>query len=414
MERMLTPKEVASLLGVRPSRLARWRREGRGPAYIRVGPHPRYPEGRLRSWVADRLVEPSEGQPGGGRVTREREVRYGEAALAQAARRVAAAAEHTRNDTLNRESFGIGRLVGGGVLDEDRVRSALLSAAVERGLAQPEASRTITSGLAAGKKTPRRPPCSGGAPWTGRSRRNGSKATPSDRRVHLTVARRPPRSEVQALWQAARPVDARGASTFIAWARAGTYLAGRGFDVEGAVAAVDVVRCAPHPAEHHYPSWWPPSWAFTWNLVARAYEPDGTLASVHGRAIVASADPKTRWPRGYQARGLLFADNMGREFLRGQRLAVLDGVLIVEGLTDTLAAAVWARGRQRRTGTTLAVLGITAGGAAGLASVKTWPRKIPLYVATDWDETGHKYARAVRMAVPREVEVRRARLGGAG
>ena len=60
MDRMLTPKEVATLLGVRLSRLARWRREGRGPAYMRVGPHPRYPEGVLKVWIADRLVEPSE------------------------------------------------------------------------------------------------------------------------------------------------------------------------------------------------------------------------------------------------------------------------------------------------------------------------------------------------------------------
>ena len=38
---LLSPAQAAALLRVRPSTLARWRREGRGPAYTRTVPGPR-------------------------------------------------------------------------------------------------------------------------------------------------------------------------------------------------------------------------------------------------------------------------------------------------------------------------------------------------------------------------------------
>jgi len=56
MEKLLSTTEAARLLGVPPSRLARWRREGRGPAWVRVGRHPRYNPEDFRSWVAAQTV----------------------------------------------------------------------------------------------------------------------------------------------------------------------------------------------------------------------------------------------------------------------------------------------------------------------------------------------------------------------
>lgn len=77
MERLLQSREVARLLGVPPSRLARWRRERRGPPFVRLGPHPRYPLDGLRRWIELRLVEEADkdevahgGEAGGERAQR--------------------------------------------------------------------------------------------------------------------------------------------------------------------------------------------------------------------------------------------------------------------------------------------------------------------------------------------------------
>lgn len=52
MEPLLTQKQVAHLLNVRVCRLARWRRDGYGPPYVRLpAGHPRYPQEALRRWI---------------------------------------------------------------------------------------------------------------------------------------------------------------------------------------------------------------------------------------------------------------------------------------------------------------------------------------------------------------------------
>ena len=344
----------------------------------------------------------------------ERAARYGEVAVLRAVARLMNAADRTRNTTLNREAFLLGRLVGAGILDRSHVGAALLDAAVQRGLSVTEAGRTIKSGLDAGIKAPRGLPCNQ-KPWLS-SFRTAQRSAPCQpaRLTAAVAAARPPRDEILALWEAGGALDDRSGVTFLAWARARAYLTGRGFDVGDELAAVDVVRCAPDPKRFQYPRWWPPSWAWTWNLITLAREPDGTPASIHGRAVIDQlGQPKSRWPWGFQAKGLLFADTRGVAVLRGKPPASLDGILIVEGLTDTLASAIWARKQRALRGRDLAVLGFAAGGVSGLGEVAAWPRGIPLFVATDRDDTGHKYARAVRMAVPREMEVRRMRLGRA-
>ena len=344
----------------------------------------------------------------------ERAAWYGATAVSRAVASVMNAADHTRNATLNREAFVLGRLVGAGILDESHVGAALLDAAVQRGLLVTEAGRTIKSGLDAGVKAPR------GLPW--HQKPQFSSLTTAQRwapcqpaQLSAAVApKRPPRDEVLSLWEAGVSLDDRSGTRFLAWARARAYLAGRGFDVSNEAAAVDVVRCAPDPTRYRYPRWWPPGWACTWNLIALAREPDGTPASLHGRAVIDRPEqPKSRWPRGFKAKGLLFADTHGVAVLKGTPPTTLEGILIVEGLTDTLASAIWAAGQRALRGRDLAVLGISAGGASGLGEVVAWPRGIPLFVATDCDDTGDKYAQAVRMAVPHEMEVRRVRLGSA-
>ena len=80
--------------------------------------------------------------------------RYAEAALAAEVDRVAGAPVGTRNDTLNRAAFGLGRLVGAGFIDAAEVRRELAAAAWRCGLGRAEASRTIRSGLIAGARSP--------------------------------------------------------------------------------------------------------------------------------------------------------------------------------------------------------------------------------------------------------------------
>jgi hypothetical protein len=75
---------------------------------------------------------------------------WAEAVLDEQVRAVRTAAEGTRNDTLNRAAFRLGRLAARGDVDPQRARSELERAARAAGLGQREAARTTDSGLTAG------------------------------------------------------------------------------------------------------------------------------------------------------------------------------------------------------------------------------------------------------------------------
>ncbi|MBG0563073.1 bifunctional DNA primase/polymerase [Actinoplanes aureus] len=80
--------------------------------------------------------------------------RYAEAALDAEADRVARAPVGTRNDTLNRAAFVLGRFVGAGLLDAATVRWELTAAARHAGLGTAEIKGTIRSGMTAGRRQP--------------------------------------------------------------------------------------------------------------------------------------------------------------------------------------------------------------------------------------------------------------------
>jgi hypothetical protein len=82
--------------------------------------------------------------------------RYAEVALEAESDRVARAPVGTRNDTLNRAAFALGRLVGAGLLDERSVTRELSASARYAGLGRVETIRTIRSGLTAGRGRPSR------------------------------------------------------------------------------------------------------------------------------------------------------------------------------------------------------------------------------------------------------------------
>jgi hypothetical protein len=83
---------------------------------------------------------------------------YGRAALEGELEELGRAPVGTRNHTLNRCAFRLGGLIAGGELSEAEVVAALRARAIARGLSAREVERTITSGLAAGLRHPRRRP----------------------------------------------------------------------------------------------------------------------------------------------------------------------------------------------------------------------------------------------------------------
>jgi hypothetical protein len=83
---------------------------------------------------------------------------YGRAALEGELVELRRAPVGTRNHTLNRCAFRLGRLVAGGELAESDVVAALRAEGAARGLTAREIERTIASGLAAGLRRPRHRP----------------------------------------------------------------------------------------------------------------------------------------------------------------------------------------------------------------------------------------------------------------
>ena len=111
---------------------------------------------------------------------------YALRALDDECAQVATTPEGRRNDRLNRAAFAMGTLVGADALDARAAAARLLAAAQRAGLAEPEAMRTIASGLKAGVDHPRdlaRGPASrqeGGPHLNGTTRTGAQRARTRD------------------------------------------------------------------------------------------------------------------------------------------------------------------------------------------------------------------------------------------
>ena len=117
------------------------------------------------------------------------------------------------------------------------------------------------------------------------------------------------------------------------------------------------------------------------------YDASGVLPSVHARNVQ-GVEPKGALPAGCCARGLVLADDAGRELLRGS--ANVTSVWVAEGVPDFLScASAWGDAAEDCP----AVLGIMAGSwtAAVAASVPDGAR---VTIATHHDDAGSKYAAA--------------------
>ncbi|MBA2883090.1 hypothetical protein HNR65_003447 [Desulfosalsimonas propionicica] len=72
--------------------------------------------------------------------------------------KVQQAEKDTRNNSLNDAAFRLGTLVAGGELSRNLVEQSLLNAALDAGLPEREAKKTIESGLKSGERKPRQAP----------------------------------------------------------------------------------------------------------------------------------------------------------------------------------------------------------------------------------------------------------------
>lgn len=57
VERLLTPDEVAEILGVPKATLYRWRNHGEGPESMRIGRHLRYRASAVEAFISQREID---------------------------------------------------------------------------------------------------------------------------------------------------------------------------------------------------------------------------------------------------------------------------------------------------------------------------------------------------------------------
>jgi len=82
---------------------------------------------------------------------------YGRTALGRETRRIRRAPEGVRNVTLNEAAYSLGQLIESDDLPLDEVREELAVAGLHAGLDPDEVEATVTSGLEAGRRSPRPP-----------------------------------------------------------------------------------------------------------------------------------------------------------------------------------------------------------------------------------------------------------------
>lgn len=121
----------------------------------------------------------------------------------------------------------------------------------------------------------------------------------------------------------------------------------------------------------------------------------GETRSVHVRRADEQR-PKTRSPAGYDVRGLFFADSVAVAMLRGTPPGAGLAV-VVEGVTDYLRACQIAP-------PDVAVLGGISGSFAAIGVLACLPADV--WVLTDADEAGDRYADQAAAGCPRAVRVR--------
>ena len=137
--------------------------------------------------------------------------------------------------------------------------------------------------------------------------------------------------------------------------------------------------------------WWP--YRDLYPVIVPACTGRGVVESMHGRSI---EDGKTIWPKGAASRELLFATPPTRAWMCGSAPPPSD-IVIVEGLTDYLT---WSSTQPQP------AIGVYAGAAAALATTP-FTRRTKVWIGTDDDAVGDKYAEEVADVLSGTAVVRR-------
>jgi hypothetical protein len=150
------------------------------------------------------------------------------------------------------------------------------------------------------------------------------------------------------------------------------------------------------------PDWWP--WRHEY-LACLAFDARGLVQSIHGRIAgdVEPGKPKSRFPKGYSASGLVLANKSAVSWLRGKM--DISTVVIAEGLTSTLACSMalrklgyWKWG----------VLGYISGSHSAIKDMP-WDDE-EVFIFTDNDKTGDAYAERISQSLPSSIHARRMKL----
>lgn len=196
----------------------------------------------------------------------------------------------------------------------------------------------------------------------------------------------PPASEVQQLWRSCYTLNQIASDDDVF-----DFLNKRNLNL-AALAKTGCVRVSPAPTGTSWPTWWPRGRATKWRLIVPAFDVSGKFRSLHGRTIYSTEGaPKTLWPKGYRASGLVFPNRSAVALMRGAETNA-DALLIVEGVTDFMKATSVAVAE----GLNLAIIGGTSGSFNALGKIKI-PDGMKIFAATDPDDTGDKYFSTIKM-----------------
>jgi hypothetical protein len=200
---------------------------------------------------------------------------------------------------------------------------------------------------------------------------------------------RPPHTEVFALWGRSYGLPPPQALDWLA-KKFPKY-------TKDQIIEAGVVRFLPRD---DLPEWFP--WRHGY-MAMLAFDHHGLVQSIHGRMTgePEQGKPKSRFPKGYSASGLVLANKTGTSWLRGKMQ--VESVVIAEGLTSTLATTMAMRAIGRWD---TAVFGYTSGSNSCIKQMP-WTNQ-SVIVMTDNDKAGDLYAEKVLSVLPTNIDVRRA------
>ena len=186
-------------------------------------------------------------------------------------------------------------------------------------------------------------------------------------------------------WESARPLT--DDLEAVRWARS------RGLDA-GDLEDRDLARVIPAGARlPAFAIFRGRSWAETHRLIVRKHGPTGKIESLHARALRPDVDVKSVSPAGFEVRGLVMADSLGRMLLeRGHVHGVAEPTLVIaEGVPDYLTlATTWSDADEDAP----AVMGILSGSWTPELAARV-PDGAVVVIATDPDGAGDAYAATI-------------------